>query len=539
MVYIKLDIGSHAKGYSTENSDRDYVIFTKCSPEDFLCYINDRNHLVNVHGKTEEGDDCTYVDLYKGLHGIYTGKYYYLGVFARESDVVDKNGLPNTELFVFIRQLARLRMFNILQTMLRYKVKRSANEDAKQLLAIMYNVAYVDRWLASEKFPEHNYLPQLLNGNAERIQLYDTLMKLRHTNGPVDEEHKTYIHEWQESLKNKLSRIPPLPERYDVLKTIVKYALNDSGPVLPAGLNITRLLYPSITRLTSSTSASLWNKIVCVQEKLDGCNFRIIVNGENRITYGSRNTYREYSNFMNFYRIRSQLEASARRLQKVTGYNSFVVYGELVGWKDDDRQIPINQIHYSAQKEPIEFYAYDIKRYDDGQEEDIEFELAQNFLDSCGRFKTIPYECMPYEDFVSNGIVFKSLLFPDHDQEAVEGYILRCDELKYKITKDYDPNIVVANCNALKLITKQFVCDVMRRHGAEDAIDASNFDQLVLHCYRAVEDLDRSLILSPKKVFSKIFGILCVRAGVTHNEYSQRLRTFCSSIEQNSNNQIY
>ncbi|AAR28832.1 he65 [Leucania separata nucleopolyhedrovirus] len=514
MVYIKLDIGSHAKGYNTSASDHDYVIFTKCSSDEFLQYINGRNHLANVHGKTDDtNDDCTHVDLYKGLHGIYTGKYYYLGVFAQESDV------PDTELFEFIRQLAKLRMPNTLRTMLKYRAKRASADDPKQLLAIVYNLAYVDRWLRTGQFPPCNRLPQLLDDHVERVRLYEILMKHRVDGTPVEPEHKTYVYDWRDALEAKLSRYPPLPERCDVLKTMVMYMLDEGELVMPS-LKITTLLYPSIPRLDRSKGAALWGRLVCVQEKLDGCNFRIIVDGS-RVTFGSRHTYLEsYSDFMGYHRIRSQLVSCARRLQRVTGYNAFVVYGELVGWRDDDRIEPINAIHYSAQREPIKFYAYDIKRFDDGIEEDIEFELAQNFLHNNGQFDTIPYECVLYDDFVSKPIVYRSTLFPDHGEETVEGYVLRCDELRYKVKKEYKLDDL-GETNVLRVITKTFVRGVL----SDRTVDASNFDECLVACYDAVEPYNTTKV-PVDRIFGKLFGLLCAQAGIKHTEYKQKLSIF-------------
>lgn len=494
---------------------------------------------MNVHKKNEDGDDCTYVDLYNGLYGIYAGNYYYLGVFAEEKDVVDKNGLPNSELFTFIRQLTRMRMLGILQTMLRFKVRISGDKkkkgggdqekkqeiDPKNLLSIMYNNAYVDRWLRTDQFPEHNRLPELLDNNQQRVELYKELMLKRVNQTPATEQEKDYIDQWQKQLENKLAEIPPLPERCEVLKAIVRYAMNDAGPVMPFEKNITKLLYPSIQQLSRAKSGALWGQVVNVQEKLDGCNFRIIVNGDNRIVYGSRNTYREYSDFMGFYRIKPRLEACARRLQTVTGYDSFVVYGELVGWRDDKRQKPLNDIHYRDQEEPIKFYAYEILRYDGEVEDQIDFELGQNLLYSSAQFDTIPYESMLYDDFVAKPIVYKSLLFPNHGEELVEGYVLRCNGLRYKIKKEYKLDNL-GDTNVLHMITKSFVDGVLDGR----KVDAENFDECMIACYDAVEPYNTSF-MPVEKIFGKLFGLLCAQVGIKHTEYKLRFIAFKTNKE--------
>lgn len=245
MVYIKFDIGSRAKGYNTDDSDCDYVIITKCPESDFLLYIDNRNHLVNRNSKTDNGD-CTHVDLYNALIGIYKGNYYYLGIFAEQKDVVDENGQPDMELYAFIRALTDMRMLNIMKTMARsYRtmssgsLKKSADskkspDNPKNLLAIMFHLAFVDRWLQIRTFPEHKRLPELLYNDERRVQMYESLMTKRKAGTSASSEEFQHMKQWQETVLARLDEIPPLQEQFDVRKAIVMYMMNVARLIMPA-----------------------------------------------------------------------------------------------------------------------------------------------------------------------------------------------------------------------------------------------------------------------------------------------------------------
>ncbi|QED40591.1 HE65A [Chrysodeixis includens nucleopolyhedrovirus] len=231
MVFIQLDIGSRAKGYSVLNSDYDRIIFTKCSTDKFLDFINNSNVLTNQHIKDLYGD-CTNVDIYKGLMGIYTGKYYYLGVFAKQQDILNANGTPNVMLYKFIRKLTELRMTNILITMVRYNVKGHEYNNPKLLLTIMFNLAYIEHWLNTKTLPDDVRLPVLLLKNSKASEVYYRLMSDRQNSKLSSIQDTNFIYLWQEKLCNIINKLPPLENRYDIVKTIVMYMLNERFPLL-------------------------------------------------------------------------------------------------------------------------------------------------------------------------------------------------------------------------------------------------------------------------------------------------------------------
>lgn len=540
MVYIKFDTGSRAKGYNTDDSDYDFMIVTKCSEHDFMLFLENRSTLTNRHGKTEDDHDCTYVDLYNGLMGIYKGNHYHLGVFATQDDIVDKNGIPNTELFTFIRALTAMRMPGIVKTMCQnYNIKKmrtkstdpkKAPTNPKNLLAAMFNAAYVQRWLHTRKYVDNTRLPELLGQNQERVAMYHALMEKRRKCETATEDQVQFMQDWQESLYARLDRIPQLPERFDVRKVIALYMMNERGPVMPLERHITKLIYMSMQQLSRSVSGPLWRKRVHIQEKLDGCNFRVIVD-KGTITYGSKNTYRVLNNFMGYYGIRDHLESCTRRLAQILDCNSFVVYGELVGWRDDERTKPLNDISYVDQKEKLKYYAFEIKccseteRDEECTAEDVEFELAQQFL-AQAKFDTIPYESFVFEEFVNN-IKYYSLLFPEHNEELVEGYILRCNDLKFKVKKQYDLKSL-SESNTTNVLTEEFVQNVLPW-----TVNPSNFTEAALLCYKAVLPYNEANPLPPCKIFGKIFGLLCERAQLLHTDYKRKLDEFLSVINNN------
>ncbi|QHB21770.1 orf111 [Artaxa digramma nucleopolyhedrovirus] len=231
MVYIKLEIGSRAKGYGVSTSDRDYVIFTKSSEDLFLRFIDNKQLLVNRHENGEDGNDYVYVDLYKGLMGIYTGNYYYL-IFAQQKDVVDETGALNVDLYKFIRELTEMRIVNVMRTMMRYKVVEAK---VKFVLALMFNCAYVEHWLERKRAPDQPVLPAMLSGNERALCVYQTLMEKRSSNSAAmaSAHESEFVACWREKLTARLAHVPPLPEVPNVRKSIVMYMLNLRGPVMP------------------------------------------------------------------------------------------------------------------------------------------------------------------------------------------------------------------------------------------------------------------------------------------------------------------
>ncbi|AJD80761.1 HE35 [Pseudoplusia includens SNPV IE] len=233
MVFIQFDIGSKAKGYSIDSSDEDIIIITKCTPEKFMDYLNNRNLLVNQHIKTADGDS-TSVDIYKALHGIYTGLYYYLGVFATKEDFLNVNGTYNMELYTFTRELTRLRIKNILNTMMLYKVKGNNQNTPKLLLMTMFHLAYTEHWLKENDFPESVKLPSLLQKcNNRKKQVYRHLMRNRLENTVPLQKDIDYINMWKYELQNRVYQLPATENRYDILKIIIMYMLGESNLYIP------------------------------------------------------------------------------------------------------------------------------------------------------------------------------------------------------------------------------------------------------------------------------------------------------------------
>jgi hypothetical protein len=486
MVYINIDTGSRAKGYAFDTSDEDKKIYTKCDRETFLQYIDNKQLLKNKHVKNKKtGADEVHIDLYVGLIGILTGKSPDLGIFTNRHHVVDKYGRENEQLYTFIKSLTLVSMPNIVKTMMKMPVLQN---DAKCMLRLMFNYTFVEYYLDYKKLPKSTKILNILfntsdevqfcrgankytimvnnkyslhleeNGNAPIVltitdlglhiknnnrlilRVYCELMERPASCPPWIVE---YFNVWREKLIKRIDHLPPSDERVDIRHNIVLYALNERGaPVMPEDKNrIVCQTYPSMSHLDRSKKGTLAGKQIVVQEKLDGCNFRVIALNDNTITYGSRNTYRPNDDFMKFSRIRAHLEECAVRLKSliVATSDEFVVYGELMGWRDRAKTAPLNVIQYVDQEASLKFYAYDVQLKNGTF---VPFKQAQIMLKSCG-FDTVPYIEIKYDDFV-NTLQFKSTLFPN---SPLEGYVIRCDNLMYKLKENYK------NLNLLKITT--------------------------------------------------------------------------------------
>ncbi|QBQ01673.1 he65 [Hyphantria cunea granulovirus] len=513
MVYIKIDTGSRAKGFALSSSDYDYKIYTKSDRITFEKYIDNRQLLKNVHHKLVDGD-VVHIDLYIGLMGIYTGKSPDLGIFARRDDVRDKYGVVDICLHDFIKKLTTVSIVRIMRNMMHYVVVR----DAKVLLQTMFRYAFVAYYLTHKRLPENVQILAMIEGKDAAIDNYHRLMAKRAINNKdVCENTLNFFVNWQKELNARLSRVPDPPERMDIRHAIVMYALDEWGPVMPEDHHpIVQQIFPSITRLDASKKRTLAHQHVYVQEKLDGCNFRVIVMKDGKtITYGSRYTYRPDGNFMGFYRIREQLEQCTRALQTLMiPSTSFVVYGELVGWKDEAKTLPINVINYSAQPESLKFYAYEIQ-LSGGMF--ISFAMAQTLLSQSG-FATIPYrECL-YNDFVATLQFDKSTLFPD---APIEGYIIRFQHLMYKIKPEYknlDKLKVVLN--KFDYITKQFMRDTYGAVVKEEFLDALKF--CYLNCNVSREEA--------KMLFDHMYNLYRKQLRVHNTDYKHLLTSFKENI---------
>ncbi|AAS82606.1 ORF132 [Agrotis segetum granulovirus] len=524
MVYIKIDIGSHTKGYSTNTSDRDYIIFSKCDAYTFLDHISEKKRLVNVHKKDEEGNDCVYVDLYKGLQGIYTGKYYYLGVFAKQSDVKDKNGWENVNLFEFIQDLTKLRIHLILKTMVKYRVKTSLTDQPKQLLAIMFNLAYIEHWLKYNTFPEVNKLPNLLYDEEKPLRYYKSLMKARVENTVTTlSEEVDYIKNWQDAVEVKLESFGTPLERYDIQRNIVMYMLNAGSLQGFCEDTIKNCIFPSIQQLSRTKNGNLFGRTVTVQEKLDGCNFRVIVDRD-LITYGSRNTYYSTRDFMGFYRIKNSLEKSAIKLKGILKLNQFVIYGELIGWCFSNDKLLYEtigqEIDYKLPYGTIKYYAYEIRKYDGYNNDFLDFEMSQKWLQEAG-FDIIPYDKIFYDYFIEN-IKFSSKLF---SQNSIEGYIIRCGPLRYKVKEHYCLGDLR---NALHQINNTFVNSVLGEE--EGKLELHELVFAAKKCYDTLMPVDKDIPLY--KIFGKLYTLLRQRAHITDDlHYSKAFEMFQTLLE--------
>lgn len=184
--------------------------------------------------------------------------------------------------------------------------------------------------------------------------------------------------------------------------------------------------YPKIKSLKSFRD--LPKSVYVIQEKLDGCNFRVIHTKDDAILFGSRNRIlQDCENFCNFHTIRRQLEDHMANLKNILSpVDEFMVVGELIGY--DKNKMIMPRIKYFEEKE-VRFYAYEI--FDISKNTFMDFVITQNILEKSG-FNVIPIK---FYDWADENISFKSLLFPQLDE--MEGYIVRGKPNNiYKILSD-------------------------------------------------------------------------------------------------------
>ncbi|ABL76034.1 he65 [Maruca vitrata nucleopolyhedrovirus] len=265
MVYICIDTGSRAKGYAVESSDIDYHIYTKCDRETFEKSIDNKELLKNRHAKDEAGNDVKYVDLYKGLIGILTGKSPELGIFSKCED------FKNSQLYEFVTKLTMASIIKIIYALMRYKILNSA----KGLLQIMFNYVYVEYYLDYKRLPKStkilnmlfnvgdevkftiNKNKQLIVNNSNVLDLNKNEYKIDETltlfvknvkllklyvelmqRGEYQEEWTKYFQKWKLHLQDRLQHVPEPQERADIRHNIIMYALNERGPVMPEDENL-------------------------------------------------------------------------------------------------------------------------------------------------------------------------------------------------------------------------------------------------------------------------------------------------------------
>nr|ALR69866.1 he65 [Anticarsia gemmatalis multiple nucleopolyhedrovirus]ALR70808.1 he65 [Anticarsia gemmatalis multiple nucleopolyhedrovirus]ALR71281.1 he65 [Anticarsia gemmatalis multiple nucleopolyhedrovirus]ALR71439.1 he65 [Anticarsia gemmatalis multiple nucleopolyhedrovirus]ALR72065.1 he65 [Anticarsia gemmatalis multiple nucleopolyhedrovirus] len=547
MVYIKIDTGSRAKGYAADDSDADYKIYEKCEKETFAKFVFNKQELVNKHTKDEKGNDVVIIDLNVGLHGVFTGKSPDLGIFTKPADCKDKYGQENVQLYRYLKKLTLVSMVKIVRRMLKFAVLTNA----KRLLQLMFNCTYSEYYLDYKKLPEStkilnmllnlddsvhlvtNSLCQLIVNNVHVVPIADKMADIKindkliitfkNTNklkiyaelmqrGEYREEWGTFFTSWLQELNDRMKYVPDPPERADVLHSIIMYALNERGPVMPEDENIFNKIYPSISHLDYRKKNTLADKQILVQEKLDGCNYRVIVH-DNAVTFGSRNTYRPDVEFMNVHRISAHLQTCALSLKQLMECDSFVVFGELLGWKTEAKNQPLNVIKYTQQKESLKYYAYEIQLNDDAF---VPFETAQILLQNAG-FYTIPYRKCLYNDFVKD-LHFKSEMFTD---SPLEGYIIRCGKLIYKLKPDYK------DLNKLQIDSRSFDflnCDELEK---ECALSGKlNFEDILRHC-RKKYVCNKS---EGTPLFNKLYNMYRKRFNFNHKDYKRLYSLYCKDL---------
>ncbi|AAG02725.1 hypothetical protein AMV019 [Betaentomopoxvirus amoorei] len=520
MVYIILDVGSKAKGYDIISSDYDYIIITKSSADIYAEeWIEDNKRLINRHSNKKNNNDITFVDISKAFMGIIKGNYYFLGIYGT------KENIKNDMIFYFVRYITKYYISLILKTMTKYQINNTSDREPKNLLALLYNLSYVNYWLKNNDFPVINKLPELLE--EDKIELYNILMMKRLNNELATEEQGSIIQDYRKVLLENVNKLEKPKKIKNISNIIMMYLICNKPLYIPEILNnddeINKIIYPSIKQLNHCKNSLLYGKEIFVQEKLDGCNFRIIYNN-GIITFGSRYTYYENKNFMNYYRIKDKLIDCTNKINKFLNLKKFIIYGELIGSYQNDEGINkliIKNVNYFNDNR-IEYYAYEIKNCDNKNKiHFIDFDICQIVLNAAG-FNVINYETIKYNDFIEN-IKYKSIVFNHNDESKVEGYIIRYKNIRYKVKKSYNLT-KLTHKNILYNITEESVLNFINNID----INQDNVLYYITKYYKNLihmNNIDNNVPIY--KIFGKIYGFINKKYKFNDNNiYKNKLSEF-------------
>lgn len=219
----KIDRGSRAMGFDIRSSDYDYIVFSKCTREEFLDHVFDRKKFVNKHCKIKN-DDVTLSNLFVGLKGIYNGNYAHLAIFSEPRHF----GVDDYFLYKFVKTVAKLRMPLILKTMLKYNLNPE-HVTAKNALQLLYNVSYAD-YVLRHGMPEGIVrMPAVLCSTVAK-NAYATLMSQRLENDTENiryklEDEVKFLIKYRNNVLESVNAMPNPESRPDIETSICNYFL--------------------------------------------------------------------------------------------------------------------------------------------------------------------------------------------------------------------------------------------------------------------------------------------------------------------------
>jgi hypothetical protein len=226
MEHIKINNGSRVKGCAVTDSDNDnYIIFQKCTKDQFLSHILENKHLRNKHCKIK-GDDVVLSNMYTALRGIYYGNYPYLALFGKREDF---NG--NLSLFNFVKQLAQLRLPLILNTLAH--AEQHDDLSPKTMLLVLYNLCYIEHALQHGLPNTVMSMPGMFTNDKQK-QLYRDLMHLRVNNRDrVTDDLAESMREYRDRMLQLIKEKLPVQPRRDIETIICNHLLNKTPLYIP------------------------------------------------------------------------------------------------------------------------------------------------------------------------------------------------------------------------------------------------------------------------------------------------------------------
>jgi len=422
-LFLTMDIcsfktGSFAKGYGVEGlSDVNRCVLTR-APKDYYKNIifSKNNKLVNIE-IVSDGHDTKYMDILNAFIELINGKGVTILLFGSGNDII------TDEIIYFSRWIAEYNKKKICKNMLKFNINKRYDTDIKKVLALLFNISFVDRWLATNEFP-HDKFPEILR--EDKKALFFSLMQKRQILSNASLEEADNIEEYRAELLKKVEKMRTPKKLKGIESVVCDFLIYDTELYIPCQQDdetIKEIKYPPILYLFDYKNCFFINKNVYIQEKIKGKHLRIIYN-DGQISFGNKERCLEKDYFYNYRNLEENLIKAIIKAQSFTKQNKFIVYGVLCGnyYKGMEDFVPGQEI--------LEFFAHDMKFFDDidSTYKFIDFETSQIILSDAG-FKVIPYEEKMCFEFISD-MEAKSKL-PDNNKSNLE-YMIRCNDVIYK-----------------------------------------------------------------------------------------------------------
>lgn len=433
MDFYNFKTGSFGKGYGIEGlSDDDRCVITRASKDFYKNIIlNKSKNLTNIN-IISGLHDTKYMDILNVFIELINGKGATILIFGLDNPVINKN------IINFSREVAEYNKKTICENMLKFNINKKFDTNVKKVLSLLFNLSLVDKWLESDEFPSEKF-PEILK--VDKKDLFNQLMVKRTSECEATLDETEIIENYRSELLNKVDKLDRPKKLEGMGAVIYDFLINDVELYIPNQQlddSIMEIKYPSLLSLITDPNdknSLLKNKILTIQEKINGVHFRIVYNDGN-VFFGNKEKCLEDEYFYNYESIAEELIKGIKQVYSFIKQKKIIIYGTLCGNYYNriiSDFIPIVKgVKIFDNKEKMQFYAHDIKIFDDRRQvyDFINFETSQIILKDAG-FEIIPYEKKNHEEFFEH----KSDLLDDKKEKNIMEYVIRYDNNINKVKK--------------------------------------------------------------------------------------------------------